>query len=450
MQLSPTELVYDEKADEMSLMLMIVELSRGHREGKRKSDLSGPAWRRKKEGAKEGRIVTERLPAWVTIRDGKLVLIPDRAEAVRRVCLLASSGYGTPRIVTKLNRDGVPPIGKTGKWVKGYIGRILRDRRAIGEYQPRKGKRREADGDPVPGYFPAAVTEEEFFGARAGAAERGQLRGRTGSQAINVFAGLLKNGRAGDSYYMTPRVERGVTHHVLITNESQNGRSPCWSYPYPVFERAVLSLLAEVDPREVTGRPDKPDEVTVLSGELERVKSSIALISAEMDEHGESPTLFRRLRAKEEEQGTLAAKLTEARQRAAHPLSEAWGQAHSLITALDAAPDPEDARLRLRSALRRVVEEVRLLVVPRRLVRLAAVQVYFTGDGHRDYLVYYRPPHHSFGGRKEAVCLARSLKDAVALGPLDLRDSGDAAKLEAALNAVPLDALLALMTTEPR
>ena len=38
-QLSPTELVYNEKSDEMGLMLAIVELSRGHRESKRKSGL---------------------------------------------------------------------------------------------------------------------------------------------------------------------------------------------------------------------------------------------------------------------------------------------------------------------------------------------------------------------------------------------------------------------------
>jgi hypothetical protein len=74
-QLSPSELIYDEKSDEMALMLAIVELSRGHRESKRKSDLSGPVWRKKKQGAREGHIVTERLPAWVTIKDDKLVLI---------------------------------------------------------------------------------------------------------------------------------------------------------------------------------------------------------------------------------------------------------------------------------------------------------------------------------------------------------------------------------------
>jgi hypothetical protein len=128
-QLSPSELVYDEKADEMALMLVIVELSRGHRESKRKSDLIGPVWRRKKEAARDGRIVTDRLPAWVTIRDGKLVLIPEAASAVRLIFEWAASGYGTPRIVSRLIRDNVPPIGKTGKWVRGYVGRILRDRR---------------------------------------------------------------------------------------------------------------------------------------------------------------------------------------------------------------------------------------------------------------------------------------------------------------------------------
>ena len=154
------------------------------------------------------------------------MLIPERAKIVKRLFNLAANGYGTPRIVAKLNKEKVPPIGKTGKWVKGYIGKILRDRRAIGEYQPRKGKKREPDGDPVPNYFPAAVTEKEFFAARAGAAERGKLRGRLGTQHVNIFAGLLKNAREGDSYYMTMRVECGHHYNVLITNNSQQGLSP--------------------------------------------------------------------------------------------------------------------------------------------------------------------------------------------------------------------------------
>jgi DNA invertase Pin-like site-specific DNA recombinase len=439
-QLSPTELVYDETSDEMSLMLMIVELSRGYRESKRKSDLSGSAWRRKKDGAREGRIVTERLPSWVTVEDGKLTLIPDRAEVVRLIFRLAGSGYGTPRILAKLNKDGVPGLGKTGMWTRGYIGLILRDRRAIGEYQPRKGKKRVPDGDPVSGYFPAVVSEEEFYAARAGAAKRGQLRGRLGTQAINVFAGLLRNAREGDAYYMAIRVERAGRYYVMLNRNSQEGRSPCFSFPYTIFERAILSKLAEIDPAEVVGREDGADEVMVLSGELGGVESSIKAILADMDAHGESPVLFRRLRAKEDEQRELTARLTAARAKAAHPLAESWGQCRSLLSAIDKAPDPDDARLRLRSALRRMVESIFMLVVPRGLTRLVAVQVYFVGDGHRDYIICHRPPHFSYAGRTEAAWSVRSLAPDLATA-LDLRREDHAARLARALEQVDLGAL---------
>ena len=126
-----------------------------------------------------------------------------------------------------------------------------------------------------------------------------------------------------------------------------------------------MKLLREVDPAEAVGKDDGPDEVMALSGELARVESSIALIEADMNENGESPVLFRRLRGKEQLKQGLAARLADARQRAASPLSEAWGQMSTLMDALDAAPDPVDARLRLRAGLRRVVSEIRLLVVPR-------------------------------------------------------------------------------------
>ena len=45
---------------------------------------------------------------------------------MKRIFELATGGYGTPRIVSRLNKDGVEPIGKTGKWVKAYVGKILR------------------------------------------------------------------------------------------------------------------------------------------------------------------------------------------------------------------------------------------------------------------------------------------------------------------------------------
>src|SRR5262249_45349748 len=106
------------------------------------------------------------------------------------------------------------------------------------------------------------------------------------------------------------------------------------SFPYVAFEEAVLSLLKEIDPREVLGQQTEPDELLVLSGELSAVEAAIAALEADLDDHGESPRLFKRLREREAQQRELAEKVSQARARAAHPLSESWGDAQSLLATL--------------------------------------------------------------------------------------------------------------------
>src|SRR5262249_27662999 len=127
----------------------------------------------------------------------------------------------------------------------------------------------------------------------------------------------------------------------------------------------------------------------------------------------------------------------EARQEAASPAMEAWGQAKSLIENLDKAPDPEEARIRLRAAIRRIVDSVWLLVVPRGYARLAAVQIWFAdGAHHRDYLILHQPTHANAAARKESKWWARSLAEVASPGALDLRKRSDAKKLEEAITAI--------------
>jgi hypothetical protein len=143
------------------------------------------------------------------------------------------------------------------------------------------------------------------------------------------------------------------------------------------------------------------------------------------------------LRQLEGQKRELGVKVAEARQKAAHPLSESWGQAKSLLSVLDNAPDPVDARLRLRSALRRIVDSIWMLVVPRGGDRLAAVQIWFKdGNRCRDYLILHRP--RKSNGRKctEGGWSVRSLADVAQPGDLDLRDRDHAARLEAVVSAV--------------
>jgi hypothetical protein len=114
------------------------------------------------------------------------------------------------------------------------------------------------------------------------------------------------------------------------------------------------------------------------------------------------------------------------------------------LAALEAAPDPTDARLRLRAALRRIVEDVWLLVVPhgRGRDRLCAVQIYFAGRGrHRDYLILHRPATGGRVGVRPARWWTKSLSTVTAPGDLDLRKRADARKLEAVLSSLDVGAL---------
>ena len=43
-----------------------------------------------------------RLPAWLTLKSGTVVVVPERAAAVKRIFVLAATGYGQTRIVAAL------------------------------------------------------------------------------------------------------------------------------------------------------------------------------------------------------------------------------------------------------------------------------------------------------------------------------------------------------------
>jgi DNA invertase Pin-like site-specific DNA recombinase len=440
-QLKPAEMVFDDKSDTLPVMMMMMELSRGHGESAIKSERVGKAWAEKKRrGRERGEVVTRQLPGWVEEHGGKLRLIPVRAAVVRRIFEMAIAGYGLSSIVRRLTEEKVPPFGKTRFWVRSYVAHILKDRRALGEFQPRMRRGRAPDGDAITGYFPAVVSEEEWSATRAGAAQRRRRAGRVGAY-INLFSCLTKNAKDGDPMTATmhksgrPVGKPRTGRRVLRNKASMEGRAPGISFPLETFERAVLSLLAEIDPEEILKGDREPDESLVLAGELARVEGAVAAITADLDRHGESPTLYRRLREKEALKADLARRLAAAREKAASPLSEAWVECRTLLSALDAAPDPQDARLRLRAVLRRMIESVWMLIVPRGRTRLCAVQIWFAGEKkRRDFLILHHGGVANGIGRNAARWWARSLAGvAPDAGGLDLRKPADAARLETAL-----------------
>jgi DNA invertase Pin-like site-specific DNA recombinase len=486
-QLIPVEAIYDDKVEPMQLMMAIMELSRGHSESAVKSERIGAAWAEKKARAREGlpqpekrqnrtggmMLLTHKLPAWVEEKGGKLELIPEAAKAVSRVYELARSGYGHQAIAKKLTADKVPPITDNGIWMRSYVAGILSDRRAVGELQPRT-RGGAPDGAPILNYYPAVVTEDEWQAARAGASTRrrpGTTKAPANGSIHNLFAGLITDARNGGSYYAVQRADgryppkSGEWPRVLINTKSVEGQVPCVSFPVEPFERGILAKLREINPRELLGNTRAPNESAALAAELAAVETAIASIVADMDANGESPTQYKRLREKEARQKELAESLAVARAAEATPVSAAWGEFQTLVDVLDTAKDREDARYRLRGALRRVVSGVWLLAIPLGRTRVAAVRVLFAGcEKARDFLIVYSPPKsngkattpaslrvHSFRQRANVSVMHLDKPDTVEFMGLDLRERDDAAKVERVLSMwdvkEPLADLAAKRTT---
>jgi DNA invertase Pin-like site-specific DNA recombinase len=488
-QLHPETVFRHERSDMADIIRAIIELSRGHSESVIKSGRIAKAWEEKRRKARlpgAARVIaTGRLPGWVDRVGGRLILVPERADVVRRIFDLACGGYGIMAIVKRLTADGVPafvvprrvkktpPSGRSaykGEWTRSFVADVLADRRVLGEYQPYRDG--EPDGEPIRDYYPAVVTEREFYAARDGAARRRRGPGRpeglltkeeresresrrvaaregrrarrrgeaNRDQNVYPFSGLVFNASGGDPYYVAAgRNGADGPRRLLVNANAIEGRGRCHSFPLTTFERAVLSMLREVNPREVLGEGDGVDEVAVLDGRLELVRAKIAELEAALEE-GEVAAVARKLREREAEEKELIARRDEASRKAASPLSEAWGEARSLLTTLDDAPDPKDARLRLRAALRRVIDSIWMLVVSRGRDRLAAVQVWFAeGRRQRSYLILHRPPKANASGRTAGGWWARSLASDAIPGELDLRDRDHAARLEAVLAGLELN-----------
>jgi DNA invertase Pin-like site-specific DNA recombinase len=480
-QLTPVETIYDDRVEPMSLMMAIMELSRGHSESAVKSERVGKAFQEKKKKAREGdHLYTAQVPAWIRVtKTGEMELIPERAKVVKQIFDMSANGYGLTSIVGKLVADKVPAFGKTKLWKRSYVAAILKDRRALGEFQPKlrdkKTHSRIPDGKPIPDYFPGAVTANEYHAARAGADDRRNadlnatrkalhkaskklVRGKTPitrrerskthtlHAAVNLFTGLIVSARnPNDRYHTVQRVdnrpgfERG-RQWVLLNSASIEG-AKCVSFPLVVFEKVIIGELQEIDPRTILGKDDgSPDEVLTLAGERSTKEQQIAKLESELLK-GDVPSIARALRVLETERKELVAREAEARSRVVLPEAVAWGVAQPLLTALAKAPDQEDARRRLKAALRRIVKQITLLIVPRGRSRIAAVRIDFEGGKHRDYLITHTPPHYGYHGVAPARFEGGSEAWSDEAGELDLRKPEDVKILEGVLEKVDVTKL---------
>jgi DNA invertase Pin-like site-specific DNA recombinase len=441
-QLLPVEAVYDAKSNPMNLMMAIMELSRGHSESAMKSERVGRAWQDKKRRAAEnGEPLTARTPAWLRLVDGELEVDEAAAAAIRRIYRMATEGYGIGVITKRLNAEGVPVVGHAKHWTRSYVAKVLGNRAVVGEYQPYKGRagKRQPDGKPIAGYYPAVITEPEWYAARAALASRRGKAGRLPARRVNLFTGLLRDARDGGTLQQLDKGKKG-SGPLLVSYKARQGVDGARgvSFPAETFEKAVLSCLREINPREVLPPEESgEDRALELAGRLAEAEAEIEKLKRRLQARY-SDAVADVLERREDEHAALSEELRQARQEAASPLGEAWGECQTLADALESAPDAEEARVRLRAALRRICEGIWCLFVARGALRIAAVQLRFTGGAGRDYLIAHKGATGGSVGVRPARWWARSLACVAGPADLDLSDPEQARELEQALAAVDL------------
>jgi DNA invertase Pin-like site-specific DNA recombinase len=279
---------FDADTPEMELIPVIMKAILAHDESVKKVGRLRTAWEMKRATAHEKKKPANgACPRWVTPvrQDGKVVsYVPNagRVAVVKRIFALCIDGRGCRAIATILNREGVAPFG--GRlWTESQVGRLLRNRSALGEYQPKqrddKGGR-VAVGNPVTGFYPRAVDDETFW--RAQGMLNGRLnhniRGREGFDTANLFTGLLWDAVTG-----SPVIYRNTTAGKYLNSESAVfGKAVACGFKYGIFEESFLMFVKNNLSLDTQDKGSKTAHREAIEAELTACESRLKRTQATM------------------------------------------------------------------------------------------------------------------------------------------------------------------------
>ncbi len=228
------------------LMFSLISMSRSHEESAVKAKRLSASWENRRKLATESkRPMTGNCPKWLRVSDDKTCfeVIEERADIIRSIFELSLSGVGQRKIAANLNKRGISTFNKGGMWHDSYVGKVIKSKAVVGEYQPkRKG---EPVGEPIPDYYPAIVSEDMFYKAQSARISRRNpaSAGRKGDKFSNLFTGLCKCLECGSTFRL---IKNGRSHMFRCnSNYMDNGCTCSKRWRYKDVENTALLMLSE-------------------------------------------------------------------------------------------------------------------------------------------------------------------------------------------------------------
>lgn len=376
--------------DTGNLVLAIVYMSRANNESQAKADRLSSIWGEKKKRAALGtarRIVTSECPRWLAPTEDKtgFVVLEDRVESIKKVFALRIGGHGIVAIVRRANAEkwpapGKPPVRKSGEsledfalrapqadtWHTSTVGRLLKNRALLGEYQPFKNdteddNKRIPSGDTIPGYYPAVLDEPTFLKAQAKAERSGRFPGRRDASLKNWLQGLLKC-TCGQSFVRKNKDSLAQPGYARYYCTARNrGVTKCPGANAKELELAVLAVVSTVAPAYFQGTA-RMEELKARA-ELLEVEVSAAKQTRDrfVDAIGASKAavsvLVKRLGEAEDALTAVEKQLSSVRAEMADLSGDTETVFANIVKAVESV-DSLDARAALREDLSRIISKV--------------------------------------------------------------------------------------------
>jgi DNA invertase Pin-like site-specific DNA recombinase len=347
-----------------NLMYSLMVLSRSHEESAVKSMRVAAAWAKKREQARKKKtLMTVRLPSWLQIGDnGKPVLNPERATVVREVYRLTAEGHGIVAIQGRLNAKY---RGVRARYIsRTHIHDMLTSRAVLGEFQPSKmvmvnGRQvRMPEGDPIPGYFPAVVSQELYYKAQASRRTR-QRTGGPNTKYVNLLAGKLY---AADGSRMIIQSKR---QRVYVSSDAVNaapGAVPFRSIPVRCMEVATVVRLAEPSMHQnVQVNDETDDKIESLLEETGQVERQIDGATKQALAGKMSPSVVALLNSLDKKKAELQQQVETVKVEQASRRGTDRSILGQMMTQLDNLMDGKlslEDRTRLKNALAQYVERI--------------------------------------------------------------------------------------------
>ena len=262
------------------LIVGLARMAAAHVESEKKSERALRNWKVRRESGVTVDALTK--PAWLDVVDGEFKINPEKARVLNRIFSEVASGVGVDRVARRLNEDGEEPWGvpyrKGGKregqtrlWHGSYIQVILNGRSVIGEHQHHQyapdTRRREPVGDPIPGYFPAAISLDLYHRAKAAFKSRNVGGGRKEASLVNLFGDAIRCAHCGSrmrwgGHHNRKRDGGNFAYYRCSSAVQRSGCDHDPKHRTINLENAVLDLVSEI---RLEGLADDAEAKAVLA-----------------------------------------------------------------------------------------------------------------------------------------------------------------------------------------